>query len=126
MIKYVYLLLSMAVLRASAQTAELVYPDYHHGAVVGMEYSQNKQWLLTGGADGRAMLWNAKNKTLINVGTWCFMIGIMGRFFDLVGTMLFTGSIFILFGVVLILIAYIGEKYRKNLIKKVFKNYVIQ
>lgn len=67
-----------------------------------------------------------KNKTLINVGTWCFMIGIMGRFFDLVGTMLFTGSIFILFGVVLILIAYIGEKYRKNLIKKVFKNYVIQ
>ena len=65
MIKYVHLLLSMAVLRASAQTAELVYPDYHNGAVVGMEYSQNKQWLLTGGADGRAMLWNAKNKTLI-------------------------------------------------------------
>ena len=67
-----------------------------------------------------------KNKTLINIGIWCFIIGIMGRFFDLIGTMLFTGSIFILFGVVLILIAYIGEKYRKNLIKKVFKSYVIQ
>lgn len=67
-----------------------------------------------------------KNKTLINVGTWCVMIGIIARFFDLVGTMLFKGSMFILFGFVLIFIAYIGEKYRKNLIKKIFKNYVIQ
>ena len=67
-----------------------------------------------------------KNKTMINVGTWCVIIGLIARFVDLVGTMLFTGSMFILFGIVLILIAYIGEKYRKNLIKKVFKNHVIQ
>ena len=67
-----------------------------------------------------------KNKTLINVGTWCVMIGIIARFFDLAGTMLLTGSMFILFGFVLIAIAYIGEKYRKNLIKKIFKNHVIQ
>lgn len=67
-----------------------------------------------------------KNKTLINVGTWCVMIGIIARFFDLVGTMLFTGSMFILFGIALILIAFSGEKYRKNLINKIFKNHVIQ
>ena len=67
-----------------------------------------------------------KNKTMINVGTWCVIIGLIARFIDLVETMLFTGSMFILFGIVLILIAYIGEKYRKNLIKKVFKNHVIQ
>jgi uncharacterized membrane protein len=67
-----------------------------------------------------------KNKTLINIGTWCVIIGLIARFVDLVETMLFTGSMFILFGIVLILIAYIGEKYRKNLINKVFKNHVIQ
>lgn len=67
-----------------------------------------------------------KNKTLINIGTWCFIIGLIARFVDLVETMLFTGSMFILFGIVLILIAYVGEKYRKNLINKVFKNHVIQ
>ena len=67
-----------------------------------------------------------KNKTLINIGTWCVIIGLIARFVDLVETMLFTGSMFILFGIVLILIAYVGEKYRKNLIKKVFKNHVIQ
>ena len=67
-----------------------------------------------------------KNKTIINIGTWCVMIGIMARFVDLIGTMLITGSMFILFGIALISIAYIGEKYRKNLINKVFKNHVIQ
>ncbi len=67
-----------------------------------------------------------KNKIMINTGTWCVMIGIIARFFDLVGTMLFTGSMFILFGIALILIAFSGEKYRKNLINKIFKNHVIQ
>jgi len=67
-----------------------------------------------------------KNKTLINIGTWCVSIGLIARFIDLIGTMLFTGSMFILFGIALISIAYIGEKYRKNLINKVFKNHVIQ
>ena len=67
-----------------------------------------------------------KNKTLINIGTWCVIIGLIARFVDLVETMLFTGSMFILFGIVLILTAYVGEKYRKNLINKVLKNQVIQ
>jgi uncharacterized membrane protein len=62
-----------------------------------------------------------KNKTMINVGIWCIMIGIIARFVDLIGTMLFTGSMFILFGTVLILIAFLAEKYRKNLINKIFK-----
>lgn len=62
-----------------------------------------------------------KNKTMINVGIWCIMIGIIARFIDLIGTMLFTGSMFILFGTILILIAFLAEKYRKNLINKIFK-----
>ena len=66
-----------------------------------------------------------RSKTMINIGTWCIMIGLIARFFDYFRTMLFTGSMFILFGVVLILIAYLGEKYRKNLINKIFKNHVI-
>ena len=66
-----------------------------------------------------------RSKTMINIGTWCIMIGLIAKFFDYFRTMLFTGSMFILFGVVLILIAYLGEKYRKNLINKIFKNHVI-
>ena len=66
-----------------------------------------------------------RSKTMINIGTWCIMIGLIAKFFDYFRTMLFTGSMFILFGAVLILIAYLGEKYRKNLINKIFKNHVI-
>ena len=66
-----------------------------------------------------------RSKTMINIGTWCIMIGLIARFFNYFGTMLLTGSMFILFGAILILIAYLGEKYRKNLINKIFKNHVI-
>ena len=54
------------------------------------------------------------------------MIGLIARFIDLVGTMLFTGSMFILFGIVLIAVAYVGEKYRKLLINNIFRNHVTQ
>jgi hypothetical protein len=47
------------------------------------------------------------------------MIGIIFRFIDLMGSLLFTGSMFIFFGIILIGIAFIGEKYRKNLVEKI-------
>jgi uncharacterized membrane protein len=67
-----------------------------------------------------------ENKSMINYGTWCVMIGIIIRFIDLVGTMLFTGAMFILFGAILIGVAYVGEKYRKNLINKINSAHVKQ
>ncbi len=67
-----------------------------------------------------------RSRSLINIGIWCVMIGLIARFVDLVGTMLFTGSMFILFGIVLITIAFIGEKYRKRLINNVFRSHVTQ
>ena len=67
-----------------------------------------------------------RSRGLINVGIWCVMIGLIARFVDLVGTMLFTGSMFILFGIILIAIAFVGEKYRKRLINNLFKNHVTQ
>lgn len=67
-----------------------------------------------------------RSRAMINTGIWCIMIGLIARFIDLVGTMLFTGSMFILFGIVLILIAFVGEKYRKRLINNILKNDVAQ
>lgn len=67
-----------------------------------------------------------RSRGLINLGIWCVMIGLIARFLDLVGTMLFTGSMFILFGIVLITIAFIGEKYRKHLINNTLGNHVTQ
>ena len=67
-----------------------------------------------------------RSRALINIGIWCVMIGLIARFADLAGTMLFTGSVFILLGIVLIVIAFFGEKYRKRLINNVFKNHVAQ
>jgi uncharacterized membrane protein len=61
------------------------------------------------------------SRSNINLGTWLFVIGILARFIDLVGTMLFTGSMFIIFGVILITLAILGEKYRKYLISKISK-----
>jgi uncharacterized membrane protein len=62
-----------------------------------------------------------ENRSLINQGTWLMVIGIIARFIDVVGTMLFTGSMFIIFGVVLIVLAVLGEKYRKYLIRGINK-----
>jgi len=67
-----------------------------------------------------------RSKQLINIGAWCIMIGLITRFIDLVGTMLFTGSMFMFFGIILIIIAYAGEKYRKTLINNFFKNDITQ
>ena len=67
-----------------------------------------------------------RSRGLINTGTWCVMIGLIARFIDLVGTMLFTGSMFILFGLTLIAVAFGAEKYRKGLINKIFPHHAIQ
>jgi uncharacterized membrane protein len=67
-----------------------------------------------------------RSRELISVGIWFVMIGLIARFLDLVGTMLFTGSMFIIFGIILIAIAFVGEKYRKRLINNLFKNHVTQ
>jgi uncharacterized membrane protein len=61
------------------------------------------------------------DKTLINIGTWYIILGVITRFIDIVGTMLFTGYMFIIFGILLVGIAFLGEKYRKNLIDKISK-----
>ena len=52
------------VLSAQGQT-QLVYPDFHNGAVTAMDKSRNNKWLLTAAADGRAMLFEAENRTLL-------------------------------------------------------------
>jgi uncharacterized membrane protein len=59
------------------------------------------------------------NTMHINSGVWYIVIGIILRFIDIVGTMLFTGTIFILFGAILLTIAFLAEKFRKKLIIKI-------
>jgi uncharacterized membrane protein len=65
----------------------------------------------------------SKNLALINTGVWLFTIGLITRFFDLIHSMLFTGAMFIIFGISLIAMAIITEKFRKKLINKVFNNH---
>jgi uncharacterized membrane protein len=60
----------------------------------------------------------------VNYGVWYIVIGIILRFVDLVGTMLFTGGMFILFGAILLSIAFAAEKFRKKLIIKIQKSNV--
>ena len=60
-----------------------------------------------------------ENKYSITLGSWCIVIGLITRFLDIIGTMLFTGSMFILFGILLVVTAYFGERYRKYLINKI-------
>jgi hypothetical protein len=61
------LIFSLCILQQlSAQDSKQpVFPDFHNGAVTGIDLSKNNRWLLTGGADGRAMLFDAEKKTLI-------------------------------------------------------------
>ncbi len=59
------------------------------------------------------------NTTHVNSGVWYIVIGIILRFIDIVGTMLFTGTMFILFGAILLTIAFLAEKFRKKLIIKI-------
>jgi uncharacterized membrane protein len=64
------------------------------------------------------------NTTYINSGIWYIVIGIMLRFIDIIGTMLFSGTIFVLFGAILLIIAFLSEKFRKKLIIKIQKSNV--
>ncbi len=64
------------------------------------------------------------SKTSINLGSWGATIGLLARFYDIIGTMLFTGAMFIIFGVALIAIAYFGEQMRKHFINKYSTLYV--
>ncbi len=61
------------------------------------------------------------NTTYINCGIWYIAIGIFIRFVDIVGTMLFSGSMFILFGLILLTLAFLAEKFRRTLIIKIQK-----
>jgi WD40 repeat protein len=49
---------------AQIQT-QLLFPDFHNGAVSAIDISRNNKWILTGGADGRAMLTEAETRVLI-------------------------------------------------------------
>jgi len=51
-------------LTAQSQS-QLLFPDFHNGAVTAMDVSRNNKWLLTGGADGRAMITEVENRLLI-------------------------------------------------------------
>lgn len=62
------------------------------------------------------------DSSVVSHGVRFGVLGIMIRFVDIVGTMLFTGTMFILFGVILLAIVYYGEKYRKYLTNKVSQN----
>jgi uncharacterized membrane protein len=77
-------------------------------------------WIIWFALGGIMIYQGAKrnSRILVNYGTRYVMLGILARFFDVVGSMLFTGSMFMLLGSLLILIAYLGEKYRKYLISK--------
>jgi uncharacterized membrane protein len=59
-----------------------------------------------------------ENKAMINFGTWGIIIGIIIRFTDIIGTMLFTGSMFILLGTILVIITFIAERFLHNTINK--------
>ena len=61
----------------------------------------------------------SKNRGLINAGIWLFTLGLITRFIDLIKSMLFTGSMFIIFGILLIAIAVIAEKFRKKFINNI-------
>ncbi len=54
----------------------------------------------------------------VNFGVWYITLAIIIRFLDIVNTMLKTGMMFVILGSILLLIAYLTEKYRKILINK--------
>lgn len=46
----------------SQDQVQLVFSDFHDGAVTGTDISRNNKWILTGGADGRAMSIDIENR----------------------------------------------------------------
>lgn len=60
-----FVFLNIVCLIPAQSQPRLVYPDFHNGAVTGIDFSKNNKWLLTGGTDGRAMLFEAENRTLL-------------------------------------------------------------
>ena len=58
------------------------------------------------------------SRTLINSGIWSFLAGIILRFIDLAYQEIINGTFVLIFGIMLIIIAFIAEKYRKIFIKK--------
>lgn len=65
--KIIGLIIGLSILQQllAQDTKQLIFPDFHNGAVTGIDFSKNNRWLLTGGADGRAMLFDLERKTLI-------------------------------------------------------------
>jgi len=59
-----------------------------------------------------------KDNSMVNRGVFLFGLGLFLRFVDLVDTMLRTGVAFIMFGIVLMVTAYLLEKWRKRILTK--------
>ncbi|MCE2687515.1 MAG: DUF2157 domain-containing protein [Rickettsiales bacterium] len=58
------------------------------------------------------------SRTLINSGIWSFLAGIILRFIDLAYQEIINGTFVLIFGIMLIIVAFMAEKYRKIFIKK--------
>ncbi|HVR87456.1 MAG TPA: hypothetical protein VMU54_24230, partial [Planctomycetota bacterium] len=64
--------------------------------------------------------WGAKSdrKSFVNLGVFAVGAGIITRFFDLVGTLAETGTLFLVGGVVLLGTAFGMEKWRRRIVKQ--------
>ncbi len=73
----------VCLIKAQSQP-QLVFPDFHNGAVTGIDFSKNNKWILTGGADGRAMLFETENRTLLRQfrGHYDAITGVSFAFMD--------------------------------------------
>ncbi len=63
---------------------------------------------------------------MINVGSRFVAIGIMIKFIDLFKTLLVTGIWFVIIGFIIVVIAFVAEKYRKKLINKISENHALE
>ncbi|HXX94572.1 MAG TPA: hypothetical protein VEN81_13135, partial [Planctomycetota bacterium] len=67
-----------------------------------------------------SIAWGARSdrKGFVNLGVLAVGLGVMTRFFDLVGTLAESGTLFIVGGVVLLGTAFGMEKWRRSIVKK--------